>query len=173
MESYGWELASRSFRMIDIQVTGIYESEKLRKDRDESIMNFILFNIVEEYSADFFEQFTVINYHDLSVGLFVVLPEQTNTSMIVNHFSDGVSLIINRLLDLKATITISNPAQQVKLIPQLFEEVRRGKAFRTIENVNQIIDLSRPFYMGSESQVYYPFDTEKEIVQAIRRGAGG
>ncbi|WP_168119861.1 AraC family transcriptional regulator [Paenibacillus sp. HB172176] len=169
MESYGWQLTDKQFQLVDLQITGVYESDKMNGN-DESLITFSVFNIVEEYISDFFEQFTVINYHDMSVGIFIITPEEAHTRRSLHYFFDGVAAIINRILDLKVTLTISESVRQAKQIPQLFEEVNRGKRLRIFENRNQVIDLSDWLYKERDVNVFYPFETEKAVVQAVRRG---
>ncbi|MDL4842308.1 AraC family transcriptional regulator [Aquibacillus rhizosphaerae] len=170
MQSYGWQLNHQQFLLVDVQLTGVFESEKVLKDNDESLVTFTLENILEEYAKDYFEQFTVVNYHDLSVGLLIVTPQESKLKMRLNHFAEGATSIINRILELKVTVTISESIDKVKQIPHLFEKVSYGKRYRTFENKNQIINLTEWNGEDNDHKFFYPFETEKEIIQAIRRG---
>lgn len=170
MESYGWKLNHQQLFLLDVQLSGIYESDKDIKDNDESLVSFTVENIIDEYAKDYFEQFTVINYHDLSVGIFVVTSLQEDIPKNLIDFANGVTSIINDILELKVTVTISKTIDEVKQIPYLFEEVSQGKRYRKFENKNQIINLQE--WKGEEDnfKVFYPFEVEKEIIQAVRRG---
>lgn len=170
MESYGWKLQGQQFQLLDVQVTGIYESEKVMKDSDESLITFTLVNVIEECAKEYFEQFTVVNYHDLSVGVFLVTPLDSQINMHLQQFGETVTSMINRILEVKVTVTISKPVGRIKQIPHLFEKVSHGKRYRTFENKNQTVDLTKWTGEERDPNVFYPFETEKEVIQAVRRG---
>ena len=170
MENYGWKLHEQQYLLIDIQLTGMYQSELKGLEKDDSLITFTAMNIVEEYVKDYFEQSTVVNYHNLSVGVFIVAPIHTNLNLQLNSFAQDVTNMINDILKLNVTITISETIKEVKKIPYLFENVMIGRQYRSFENSNQMINLQNWNKDGKRFKVVYPFETEREVVQAIRRG---
>src|SRR5690625_6645637 len=75
MTSYGWTVEDQYFVLLDVQLVGIYESEKTI-EKDESLFAFAVANIMEELAKDVFKQFTVLNHYDSSVGLFIVIDKE-------------------------------------------------------------------------------------------------
>lgn len=170
MHNYGWELKDHSFVVIDIQVLGLNESKGSPMKQDESLVAFTLTNITEEASHQRFEQYNVINFYDLSTVLLIVYPSNKEMRAELHDFSDQITDILNRVLQTQVTVTISKPDEEIKRIPYLFEEVRQGKRYRNFENENQIIDLQYMEPSKNLNYIHYPFEIEKEILQAIRIG---
>ncbi|GAB2567493.1 AraC family transcriptional regulator [Gracilibacillus alcaliphilus] len=170
MQNYGWELEHQQIILLDIQLTGLYSSEQVFEESDYSLLTFTLVNIVEEFATHYFKQFTVMNYHNLSMGMLVVYPETENGQSQVHAFAEKTSEMINKLIKMHVTTTISTPVQEVKKIAHLFEEVKIGKKYRKFENKNQVINLEKWTKDKDGFTIFYPFDTEKEIIQSIRRG---
>ncbi|WP_246516832.1 AraC family transcriptional regulator [Lederbergia ruris] len=170
MENYGWDLHEQQYLLLDVQLTGIYQSEIKELEKDDSLITFTAVNIIEEYVKDYFEQSTIVNYHNRSVGVFIVAPLHTKLNKQLMDFSKGVTSMINDILKLNVTITISETIDQVKKIPSLFENVTMGRQYRSFENSNQLINLQDFNKNGKRFKVVYPFETEREVIQAVRRG---
>ncbi|SDY03369.1 Cache domain-containing protein [Evansella caseinilytica] len=169
MESYGWQVSDKTFIILDVQLTGLNDLETCW-NKDESLVTFTAVNIIEEVAGIYFHQYTILNYHDLSVGMFIVLSEESENEVILKRFADELTATINEIIHLKVTVTISNPAKHVKRVPYLVEEVSKGKRYRNFENQNQYINLSQVTGEQQQYKVFYPFEIEKEIIQATRRG---
>ncbi len=169
---YGWKLNHQCFIYIDVQVTGLYESEGGLLN-DESLLAFAITNIIEELAREQFVQFNALNFHDLSIGLLIAYDENTEIHQQLLPFTERATEAIKRITKLYSTITISEPTKQVKRIPQLLEQVRQGKRYRDYINQNQVIDLNQMKESDKYKQFYYPFDIEKEILQAVRMGQSG
>lgn len=169
MESYGWETKGKFFMLLDVQLTAVYEAE-ITTVKDESLFTFAVANIMDESAKSYFNQYTVVNYYDLSVGLFLVLEKEDQVDETITAFIAEVTKTINKILRLKVTITLSEKTNQVKQIPFLFQTVEQGKRHRNFENKNQIIDLSQIKSEQESKPLLYPFETERKIIQSIRRG---
>ncbi|RKL66230.1 AraC family transcriptional regulator [Salipaludibacillus neizhouensis] len=170
MQNYGWELKEHSFVVIDIQVLGLHESKGALMKQDESLVAFTLTNIMEEASHQRFDQYNVINFYDLSTVVLIVYPSNKEMRAELHGFSEQITDILNRVLQTQVTVTISKPDEEIKRIPYLFEEVRQGKRYRNFEDENQIIDLQTMEPSKNLNYIHYPFEIEKEILQAIRIG---
>ncbi|WP_160720737.1 AraC family transcriptional regulator [Bacillus sp. USDA818B3_A] len=170
METYGWNVKNRSFIALDIQLTGLTDSKENFSTSDDGLFTFMAANIMEEFAKEMFEQFNVINFSDLSVGMLVIYHHDDSIREKLHRFAENVTEAVNRIIKLQVTITISERTESIKKIPYIFEEVRTGKRLRTFENINQVIDLEE--YKNSKNNIefHYPFATEKEIIQAIRMG---
>ncbi|MDM5327877.1 AraC family transcriptional regulator [Neobacillus sp. CF12] len=167
MENYGWELERKSFTALEIQLTGLGESFS---NNDESLVTFTAANIMEELANEMFDQFNILKFTDLSVGVLVIHLNNDSFREELHLFADKATKTINEILQMQVTVTISEPTDSLKKIPYIFEEVRSGKRFRLFENSNQVIDLMEHERSGNINQIHYPFAIEKEIIQAIRMG---
>ncbi|WP_052712268.1 helix-turn-helix domain-containing protein [Domibacillus indicus] len=170
MESYGWEVRGQSFTALGVQLTGIHDSAGNFSNQDESLLAFMTANILEELGENFFNSYTVIRFSDLSAGVLVIYPAETNIRSELLHFSEQVTNAVNEIMNVQVTVTLSKPAETIKQIPQLFEEIRMGSRLRAVDNQNQIIDLLHTTEENAVKEVRYPFPIEKEIIQAIRMG---
>ncbi|MDQ0257349.1 AraC-like DNA-binding protein [Evansella vedderi] len=170
MKHYGWKVENHTFVVMDIQVLGLHESKATFLNRDESIAASAVSNIIEEVAQHRFKQFNVVNFYDLSTGLLIVYPSEEKVRKSLHQFAEKAMEVLNKVLQMQVTITISNPDKKIKRIPYLFEEVRQGKQYRNFENENQIIDLQNLDQSNQFDQIHYPFEIEKEILQAIRIG---
>ncbi|MBP3953353.1 helix-turn-helix domain-containing protein [Bacillus suaedae] len=170
MKKYGWNLEGNSFTALEIQLTGLGESQVRFTNNDESLVTFTASNIMEELGREHFDQFNVLKFSDFSVGVLVIATEGPNLRKDILLYVDEVTKVINEILKLQVTCTISEPTNQIKKVPHIFEEVRSGKRFRLFENSNQVIDLQELEQEESRNNIYYPFAIEKEIIQAIRMG---
>ena len=169
MGSYGWETKGKFFMLLDVQLTAVYEAE-ITTVKDESLFTFAVANIMDESAKSYFRQYTTVNYYDLSVGLFLVLEKEDRIDEAMTAFIAEVTKTINKILHLKVTITLSEKTNQVKQIPFLFQTVEQGKRHRHFENKNQVINLSQMKNEQESKPLLYPFETERKIIQAIRRG---
>ncbi|MFB5663399.1 helix-turn-helix domain-containing protein [Alteribacillus sp. HJP-4] len=169
MESYSWKLNKHEFFIMDIQSTGDFKSAVVSSN-DESLVTFAMANIIEDIAGKYFNQYTMVNYHDLSIGMLIVTPDVSKIKNELYQCAQEITTRVNESLHLKVTVTLSETVKQVKRIPHLFEEVSQGKRFRNFENQNQIIDMQEMNKETDSYKVSYPFDIEKEIIQAVRRG---
>ncbi len=170
MENFGWDIDNHMFVVMDIQVLGLHEANVNMLNQDESIATSAVTKIIEDVAEHRFHQFNVLNFYDLSTGLLILYPREQENRKSLHEFAEKAMEVLNKVLQMQVTITISKPDDKVKRIPSLFEEVRQGKQYRNFENENQIIDLQQINPFSSSHQMHYPFEMEREILQAIRIG---
>ena len=168
MENYGWKVTNRTFRVIDIQASGTGKSNQSLITSDDSLITFSIQNVVEELCEKYFQQYSVLDNYDLSVSLFLI--EEEEDSAFIKEFVQEVTAIINRLLHMQLIITVSEGTSHVKRIHALFEETRQGKYQRRFKNQNQVLFLEEVQQRGNRSHGMYPFEVEREVIQAIRNG---
>lgn len=169
MGTYRWPMVNRKFVVIDIQLTGLHQSP-IAVDKDENLVTFSSMNIVEEVGRKYFSEFSVLNHYDLSLSIFINYESGEKEEQAINEFAEECIAKINELTEMRVTVTLSRKTAEAKVISHLFEEVSQGKRYRKFENDNQLIDLSKENQRENEEQIYYPFETEKEIIQSLRRG---
>ncbi|WP_163539298.1 AraC family transcriptional regulator [Gracilibacillus sp. YIM 98692] len=170
MESYRWKVEDHSFILLDLQLTGMYDS-KSNKEDDDSLVTFAMANMADDITPKYFNQYTILNYYDLSAGVFLVVPNQlTDEKLQINQLAEELSEAVSNVLQLSVTITVSSKVEKIKQINLLFEEIGRGKRYREFENQNQIIHLNELNEDNNMQKLIYPFELEKEIIQCVRRG---
>lgn len=170
MENYGWSVEGHSFVLLDIQITGMNSHHN---KEDDSWLAFAMSNIADELLEGYVEQYTVLNHYDMTASIFVLLPEEINDSQqMLKSLAKDLTLAINRILNVFATITISSETNKIKGINQLFEETRRVRSYRDYKTDNQIIMVHDKLSENNYRRLQYPFEIEKEIIQSIRRGGG-
>lgn len=170
LENYGWKVDQHLFMMIDVRVTGIVELDESSQHNDERLIAMAVMNVLEETGNEMFGQYNLMDFHDLSVGMLIAYPNHEDIREDVYEFIHQITEMINHNFNKQVTVTISTPSDSIKQIPQMFEEVKQGASYRTYNNHNQIIDLAELKKEDALQQIFYPFDIEKEIVQAIRMG---
>ncbi|MBT2758868.1 AraC family transcriptional regulator [Mesobacillus foraminis] len=166
LESFGWETENLHYLIMDVQLTGLEDIQGRFEASDEGLITFVASNIAEELAKTKFNKVHIMNFHDLSMGLFIVENKNLSINKELLEFGEELTNAINQILNMKVSITIGRKTESLTEIPYLFEEVKQGKYFRTFENQNQIINLQD--FQHKRNEYYYPFTIEKEIVQALR-----
>jgi AraC-like DNA-binding protein len=170
MKSYGWEVEEHDYIAIDVNLTGLFDSKDRFSPNDDSLVTFLSANIIEELAGDMFNQYNVIKFSDLSVGVLIIYPREKSINKDIHCFAQKVTESVNEVLNLQVILTISKSTNSIKKIYHLFEDMDKWKRMRIYDNKNQIIDLQ---VMGDgidSNTFHYPFTIEKEIIQAIRMG---
>ncbi|TDL73615.1 AraC family transcriptional regulator [Rhodococcus qingshengii] len=170
LKSYGCDVDDHLFIFLDIRVTGLYELDEGILNNDARLIAIAVTNILEEAAQEKFEQYNMMDFHDLSVGMLIVYPSHADIRQDLNDFIEQIMKVINRTLTMQVIATISKATENVKGIPHIFEEVKQGTSYRNYKNHNQVINLQEVNKEDAVNQIFYPFDIEKEIIQAIRMG---
>src|SRR5690606_30317085 len=134
MTRYGWRVSGHRFGFMQIRLTGLDSHADNVTENDESLYTFAAANIAEELASERFGQFQIMNFHDLSVGLFVILPEREPMTSLLRSLAEEITGAVNRLLKLQVTITISRPLEEVKRMMAVFIELERVSSFRQFVN---------------------------------------
>lgn len=166
LKSFGWETENLNFLIMDVQLTGFEDIQGSFEASDEGLITFVASNIAEELAKTKLNRVHIMNFHDLSIGLFIAENKNLPIDKELLEFGQELTNAINQILNMKVSITIGRKTDSLTSIPYLFEEVKQGKYFRTFENQNQMINLQD--FQPNRNEYYYPFTLEKEIVQALR-----
>ncbi|MCS7463346.1 helix-turn-helix domain-containing protein [Paenibacillus doosanensis] len=170
MRSYGWEVDERQFVMMHIHLTGFTNLEGRFSQGDEGLVTFAAANMIEELTLARLEQADVINFHDLSIGLMIILPSGEPYKEKLRALSDEIIQAVNRILKLQVSIAIGKASGDVEQIPSHYEDAKQALSYRNFENENQIIDLESLETEEGASEPQYPFLLEREVIQMIRTG---
>jgi AraC-like DNA-binding protein len=172
MKLYGWNIERHRFRIMHIQLTGCDILTERFSQGDESLVTFAASNIIEELAAHSFEQFSVMNFHDLTVGILVMYPEDDPVSERLPALGTEITKAINGIIKMQVTITVSGQMERILQVPDMFMEVERATGYRKFVNQNQFILMEE---LGAHSdyqqgEIHYPFALERDIVHAMRAG---
>ncbi|TLS49620.1 AraC family transcriptional regulator [Paenibacillus antri] len=167
---YGWNVDDHVFHIVHIQLTGYDVLTERFAHGDESLVTFAASNIIEELSAERFEQFSVVNFHDLTVGLLVMSPSDTPVSERLHALGEEITKAVNRIIKMQVTITISGKIGGIRHVPDMFIEVERATGYRKFVNQNQLIDMEHLPTDSGTDEIGYPFALERDVIHAMRNG---
>lgn len=164
MEEAGWNIGGNVFHVLDLQVTGLRCEKSIFREGDEQLAVFTLTNLAEELAAKRVFQLSILDIGRLSITVLVM---KTNSSDLKAYITE-LARQFGNVTGLCLTSTLSSETERVTEIPSLFQNVKSGKSRRQFANRNQVIDLQADFPQDEQFAPYYPFELEKQIVQAIR-----
>lgn len=171
MRSLYWEVGTHHYTFVHIYLTGLHRIDQPMTPNDERLMTFAAYNMAQEMVSAQFNQGYALNFHDLSLGIFII---EANDKIVQNEqlqqFCERYTHTINELLRLQVSITISRKTEELRKVRNLYMEVERAASYRQFLNQNQLIwmeDLPKEFTFDD---IDYPFDVELEILQAMRSG---
>ncbi|WP_248926039.1 helix-turn-helix domain-containing protein [Paenibacillus hamazuiensis] len=171
MEQFKWEVRDRQFIVLFVKLIGITSLEGKFHEGDEGLVSFAAVNMIEELASQHFEQSDTINFHDMTAGIFFIVPAAGSYAKELQAFSEELTLYINRILKMRVTIAIGRPVPHVSDVPLVFERARQATSYRNFDNANQIIDLEADdLETGAATDLQYPFTLEREMIQALRTG---
>ncbi|MBB6734857.1 helix-turn-helix transcriptional regulator [Cohnella zeiphila] len=171
MEQFKWELGDRRLIVIYVQLIGMNGGEARFREGDEGLVTFAAVNMISELGSHRFEQSDTINFHDLTAGLLVFIPNGEDYARTLHEFGNELTQSINRILNMRVAMAFSRPVPRISDVPLVFERTKQAVGYRDFASDNQIIDLSdERAGKGADAEVPYPFTLERELVQALRTG---
>lgn len=174
MERYGWKVDQHRYYILRFQLTGFDSLKGRFSAGDEALVTFVAFNIIEELAAETFQQFGVMNFHDLSVAMFLISHIDEEEREKLRVFGDRAAQQIHKLLGLNVTITVSRAIDYLRETPEAYMEVERFSGYRKFSNQYQFIRIDEiPADSIAEDTGGYPFAKEQDILQALRSGKQG
>ncbi|WP_312029462.1 AraC family transcriptional regulator [Paenibacillus sedimenti] len=171
MRNFGWSVDNQQYAVFYIHLSGFKKLEGRFSPGDEGLVTFAAANITMELATSRFEQAEVINFHDLSVGLLIFMPEGTEQREMLRTFSQELMQAIHHVLHMYVSVTIGSTSSSIVHVPSRFEEATLASSRRRYENRNLLIDLESPDENDKQpSEIHYPFALEREIIQSLRTG---
>lgn len=176
MINLGWEIKNQRFIIVLVQLLGFSKLEGRFSDGDEGLVSFTAANIMEELMAGSMLQADVINFHDLSIGILILVPAHMQRKQLdeeLYQISEKTIFYIENILKMRSTVSISHMTDSIKKIAAIYEDAKLALRFRNLQESSQIIDLekleeeNRGF---DSSDFHYPFEIENEITYALRLG---
>jgi AraC-like DNA-binding protein len=166
---YGVNIDRSVFTVVHIQLIGFSSLAGRFNKGDEGLVTFAACNILEELADSQLEQAYVINFHDLSIALLVVEKAADDRERLVSLCRE-LTRGINQLLRMQATAVIAPPTNDIKQVASLFESAKSATRYRSFESESQIIDMEQPGFVAETGGLSYPFEVERELIQALRAG---
>jgi AraC-like DNA-binding protein len=171
MRNFGWTVDKMHYAVLHVQLSGFEHLEGRFSPGDEGLVTFAAANITQELAAGRFEQAEVMNFHDLSFGLLISIPEAEQEREPIRSFSQELMQSIGHVLRMYVTVVVGSPAESVSQVPSRFEEAMQASNRHRYDSRSQLIDLESPDEFEQErGEIDYPFALEREIVQALRTG---
>jgi len=170
MSALYWEVGEHHYTFIHIYLTGLHRVDQQMTANDERLMTFAAYNMAQELVETSFKQGFALNFHDLSLGIFIIENKQEDIQDKLKSFCERYTNAINELLRLQVSITISRSTDELRKVRNLYMEIERAASYRQFFNQNQLItmdDLPKEFTFDD---IDYPFDIELEILQVMRSG---
>lgn len=172
MEQYGWEPDGQQFVVMVVQLLGFHRllQGSFRED-EQPLVTFAAVNIIEELTGN--DNVSVMNLHDLSVGLFMMFPREVSPVEVAERLKRMASEIgqsLHRILKMDTVIGLGQTVSAISRIPIAWEEVQQALRYRKLDVPNQIIDLNEPMSEHADSR--YPFTLEQDLVHSMISGLG-
>ena len=170
LQRYGWETEGYQSHLLHVRLTGYSRLSGRFPRGDESLVTFAAANIIDELAQEAFQRCDVMNFHDLSVCVMIISEAGSEVTEQVVQLGDRITEMVNRILQLQVTLTISRPIEQMRRVAETFMEVERASANRPFLNQNQTIRLDEYDQSFEAQSARYPFALELELVQTMRGG---
>ncbi|WP_248924241.1 helix-turn-helix domain-containing protein [Paenibacillus hamazuiensis] len=174
LKQFGLDIEGKQIGAMFVQVRGLSGEDARFTQGDEELVAFAAGNIAKELSENMSVRCETLNFHDLSLGLFLTLPEEWSPNQckeMMRAFGDEMIMIVENILKLHAVVVMGNTTSQLSRVPYLFEETRQLLSYSDLKNENTLIDVSQLNRTATQLEFPYNFLLEKEIIHAIRIGS--
>lgn len=172
MKQFDWDIEHKQLAIMVAQLHGISELGYKFSERDAQLISFAASNIITELCTEKLDMVHVTNFHDLSIGVFLVLgPTYTHEQCrsMLNTLAHDYIAAVNNVLRLKVTIVISKISGSIVEIPKILEQTRKALRFRDHHTSNQMLDMNQ-FMMTHTKPNHFPSELEREIVHTVSMG---
>lgn len=172
LESFGWESDRRGFVLMLVQLTGFSNPEGRFSENDGPLVTFAAANIVQEMTGAYDRQAAVFNFQDMTIGVLLTYPlehsRDQEKAKVLSIAREWIP-VLGHLLKLQVTVGVSRLSPSLKDVPRLLQELRQSVRYRYLHSDGQVLDLEELLPARTE-KVAYPFELEREVVQAVRMG---
>ena len=174
IKHFGWDVNGKYFLMTGVQIsrsTGY--AEKIKEDNDR-LMTFAASNIIEKIVEDNSMQAHIIDFQNMVIGLMLVFDDNVHINQVKNEVHTVCETIIKHLYEyigINSTICIGRLSKSLTGVHKEFKDICKALKFRDIKKGNQIIETEAISIKG-EDVIRIPVRIEKDIVQALKMGAG-
>lgn len=169
MNQLGWEVDGRQQLLLTVYLSGHGRMAERFQSDDKGLVTFAAANIIEEHAEGRFEQFHVLNFHNLSAALLVLGPQEEDVKGSLLLWADELADIIDRIIKMNVILIASRPVQRIEELPNVFMEMEQAALLRSLEDRNQLLDMEH-IRRGQHEPFMYPFVVERELLQSVRMG---
>lgn len=173
MQQLGWDTEGKIAATVFVQLNGFANLTGRFSEGDEQLVTFAAANIAGELANKHHAQSSIINFQDLSVGIILLYPDRAETAAVrrdLFHLAEELADTLGYLIRMEVTVCIGKLLKQYGVIPEALKEGRRAAQYREVNRPSQIMDMEELLPDGTGAAISYPFDTEKELIQAMRMG---
>jgi AraC-like DNA-binding protein len=166
-----WDLDNHRFSFLAFQLSGAFDKVSF-SNKDEQLITFAQYNVVQEICSTRFDKHFVINYQNLSVGVMIAFSWDMADEEIQSGLRELAEQIVSSLaavLKRRVTAIIGKTADSVMEAPDCLEEARNALQYRDLNESNQILLLDE-LNPKEGRTIAYPFEIEKGIIHALRSG---
>lgn len=168
MSHLGFELEGRQLLLVQMYFTGYDELQGRFGSRDKGLVTFAAVNIIEEVARRYFNQISVMNFHNLSSAMLIIAPATESVKVQTLLWAEELVDVIARTIQLKVTLMVSRPVTALQELPGQLVEMEQAAAYRRVEEGSQILDLEDEQCFRNDEGASYPLGLEREIIQALR-----
>ncbi|MDQ0900723.1 AraC family transcriptional regulator [Paenibacillus sp. V4I7] len=172
MKQLDWDVKDKRFAVMVAQLHGLSELGGKFMERDAQLITFAASNIILELCSEKLKMVHVINFQDLSAGVFFVLDKSYSNEEIkavLNKLAHDYIVAVNNVLRLKITIVMGRISDSILEMPSVLDQTRKALRFRDLHTSNQMLDMNQ-FMMEPTSQKHFPSELERDIVHAVNMG---
>lgn len=172
MRQLDWDVKDKRFVVMVAQLHGLSELGGKFTERDAQLITFAASNIILELCSEKLKMAHVINFQDLSAGVFFVLDKSYSNEEIkavLNKLAHDYIAAVNNVLRLKITIVMGRISDSILEMPGVLDQTRKALRFRDLHTSNQMLDMNQ-FMMEPTSQKHFPSELERDIVHAVSMG---
>lgn len=174
MRNLGFDVEAHRYLLMQMYFTGYSRLEGRFETKDTGLVTFAAVNIIEEVAREHFTQVSVMNFHNLSAAMLVVMPNELNVKQQAMAWAQELIDVMNQTLKMNVTLMIGRAAAELKELPGIYVEMEQAVAYRSVEEGNQVLDLEdEQCFRRRMDEATYPLGLEREIIQAIRMGKQG
>jgi AraC-like DNA-binding protein len=175
LKQFDLDMESKQIGAMVVQMRGLnWEKGARFSQGDEELVVFAVGNIAKELGENMGVPCDILNFHDLSLGLFLTMPQEWSSERSkarMRDFGNEMLQIIQKILKLQAVIVMGNTTTQISHVPYLFEETRQLLNYWDLKDTNELIDVVQFHKTSSQLAFPYNFMLEKELIHAIRIGS--
>ncbi|MFC0215635.1 helix-turn-helix domain-containing protein [Paenibacillus chartarius] len=174
LKQLGIDVEGKQFAAMVVQLRGMTDPEARFSQSDAELLAFAVGNIAQELGHSKGIPCETLNYHDMSLSLFLTFPgdysaEQCRERM--KELGEELIQVIGGMLKLQAVVVLGHMTAQLGHISYVFEEARQSISYWDVGGKSELIDVEQLNKSLAQREFHYNFTLEKEIIHALRLGS--
>lgn len=173
LAEYRLNVSNKGFVLLLVQLYGLSSVANSFTENDEPLIKFAASNIIGEIVENCGYQVEIFSLHDLTIGVLLIIPEDIPKKQWrseLTQLSEKIIESFGAIIKLNISISMGRFYPQFSSLPRALDEVYNTLQHRDVHEKNQILDTEDVVF-DSIPSTEYPFDYEKNILQALRGGS--